>query len=184
MDDFSIINELIESSEIKLIKSDCKKLVKKFSKKSSKDLGVLAELVTILYVYEKYDDLLQAAELVADVEFTGNYTLWDNIVSIRLISIKVLKKLGKHEEANKVLKGLLPMLSPHLYVERRESLKLFDQNIEAAKRNNWSKEIMGWTLIKYEELLKFSEMPGFPINKWKLEREIKKMTEEVKVLLT
>ena len=55
MENLEIIELIMQKVTVKYIQRDCKKLLKHFSKKSSKDIGIVAELTTLLYAFGMYE---------------------------------------------------------------------------------------------------------------------------------
>lgn len=92
-----IIQSIMDTVEKKYVQSYCKKILKKCSFKSANDMQNLADLADWLYVYGYYEEVLKIAEIVKDVQFTGNYTLWDNIKlssNVRILGLE--KKLCQY----------------------------------------------------------------------------------------
>lgn len=47
----------------------------------------LSGLVIWLYVYNYYDEIISVCELIENVEFIGNYTLWDEFDTIYFLKL-------------------------------------------------------------------------------------------------
>ena len=56
--DLTIIEELRDSTNIKLIQSDCNRILKKLSIGSIKDLGKVKHLIDVLYICDLYEDAI------------------------------------------------------------------------------------------------------------------------------
>lgn len=178
--DLSIINEIATKCPEKVIQRNCKLINKKLSLKSSVDVGHVAELVTVLYICNMYDYAIKVCDLLNDAKFDGNYTLWDNVGSARLVKSRILRQLGKEDMANKVVDEIMAHEYPSLWSNQSQFLTLFDQNISEAKQIKSMRDIMSWQLIKCERMIRYAELPSFPLDKVKLNDEICKLATEIR----
>jgi hypothetical protein len=169
------VQEIMDKTGKKVIASNCKKILKKLSIKSSKDTGVVTELAVWLFVFEYYDYALQIVDIFNDVEFDGNYTLWANIANARLLKVRILRTGGKTDEANEVLNTILPYEHPELYVNQSKCLNLYARNIESCIQEGVSP--LGWQLLLLEKAIAFRELKGFPVSHEGLEKVIAEMIE-------
>ena len=64
-------------------------------------------------------------------------------------------------------------------MNQKKCLELYDSNIAEAKGRNSRTDIIGWSLIKLEMMVRFSEIPNFPIDKNQLNSDIEKMRSEL-----
>lgn len=177
-----IFLKIVGKYENKWVQRDCKKLIKKFSYKSEKDLGVLTELIVLMYIYNDCDSAIELHHMIENVKFTGNYNIWNNIRNAKWIIARIYRETGQDEENKKIVESLLPYEVKSLYDNQKEILKSYDRDISNAKERNSKREMIGWMLIKYEIMLRFIENPEFPIDKDGMNdeaTELKKMLREL-----
>lgn len=179
-----IIELIMQKVTVKYIQRDCKKLLKHFSKKSSKDIGVVAELTTLLYAFGLYEDALKVCDMIENMVFTGNYTIWTNVVNARLVAVRIHREVGNTEKSNELLRSISSTFDPSLYINQKKCLDLYDDNIRFAKERKDKANANSWLLLKYEFMIRFYEIPDFPIDKNNLNEEIEKTTQEVRKLLS
>ena len=170
-----IIQEILDKTDKKVIQSDCKKILKKLSFKSSKDTGWVTELAVWLYVFGYYDYAIAVANLFDTVEFDGNYTLWENIKGARLLKARILRERGKTREAEEAVQTLLPYEHPKLYKNASKDLDLYARNIESNIEVGVSPQ--GWQLVRLETAIKYRELKGFPMRPKVLEKIIAELIE-------
>ena len=78
-------------------------------------MGYLSGVVIWLYICEMYDEIFKIVELIKDVKFTGNYTLWDNFDTIYCFKARILRERGELEEAKEIINFVNQYRAPHLY---------------------------------------------------------------------
>lgn len=179
----SIFDDIEGKYNKKIIQRDCKKLKKKFSINSSKDLGILTELIVLLYIFGGYEDAIGLYKFIAEVPFDGNYTVWTQIVNGRLTVARIYNENGEFEKALRILDGILPTMKPELYLNQKMCLELYDSNINDAIERKSKRDIISWSLIKFEMMIRFAEIPDFPLDKETLNYEIKQMKIELKEII-
>ena len=64
---------------------------------------MLSELGYWLYVYGYNDEAVHVCELFDDIEFTGNYDIWNQADYAFCLKIRVLREKGKSEEIKEFL---------------------------------------------------------------------------------
>lgn len=173
------IQNIINSTDKKNIHYYCRKLLKKCSFKSTKDMRNLSGLVIWLYIYEMYDEIFNIVELIKDVKFTGNYTLWDEFDTIYCFKARVLRNRGELEEAREIIDFVNQYRAPHLYCNLvdwfNETLEI---NIRAAieEAHSKSREI-SWREVKLLCAVKWREAGQFPIPDDEFEKIIHEQIE-------
>lgn len=177
--DVKFIEKIRDKTSNKKIKSYCNKVIKKISFKSSKDMLNLATLTKLLYIFNNYDDVLEIANNVKSMEFTGDYTLWGEIVAIRTIEIRILREQKKNKEADDVLGTLIPHFNPSLYENQKELLKSYDRDIFLALKNGSKQSAISWQLIKLGLMIQYCETPDFPLDKKILNEDIIRLKSEL-----
>lgn len=176
----TIVNDIKEKSPEKIIQKCCKKIQKKLSMKSVKDIGNVTELVNVLYINGQREDAIKVCDLLKDLEFIGDYTIWENVKDARLMKAHILRELDRSEEADHIVNEIMKNEDKKVWNNQIKCLQLYDTNIEAAKERNAKKEIMGWRLIKFEMLIRFYELPNFPVNKMNIQKEILNLSKELR----
>lgn len=178
--DLSVIRDVETKHQQKKIKSNCKLILKKFNPKSASDLGCFAELVTLLYLHEAYEDAIRVCDLLNDIGFYGNYTAWDNVENTRLVKARILRKRGEEDGAVEILNTIMPFENKEIWTQQMQCLETYDTNIDEAKKRNSKKDIISWQLIKLEMLIRFTELPEFPVDKEKLDNEIEELSKALR----
>ena len=173
------IQNIMNSTDKKRIQSYCKKVLKKCSFKSVKDMKNLSGLVIWLYIYEMYDEIFNIVELIKDVKFTGNYTLWEEFDHIYCFKARILRESGKFQEAKEIIDFVNQYRFPHLYPN---GLKWFNEtletNIRAAIEEAHSKSAeISWREVKLECAIKYREAGQYPMTDDELEKVIHEQIE-------
>ena len=179
-----IIKTIKETTENRRIRSYCNKILKKLSLNSSLDVANVTELTVLLYVFDLYDEAVKVAEILDDLEFTGNYTIWNNAEPAKLIAVKILRQNGEYDRAEGIMEVIKPHLHPELYENQRDSLhEFYDRNMGIAEKHGWKAEARDYKLKKLEVMLYFSQIPDFPMDKQQLEKDIAALKAELKTIV-
>ena len=182
--DLTIIEELRDSTNIKLIQRYCNRILKKLSFRSKRDLDNVSLLIDVLYICDYYPEAISVLDILAGIEFMGNELLWDDVVSSRAVVMRIHQELGNTEEAEKLFGLIAPYLSPELY----ENLKGFvmesyKKDELVAIKYGWKSDIRDAKIMQLEKKIYFSVIPDFPIDKVELEKEIRELKAELKTLI-
>ena len=175
------IQNISDTIDKKEIQSLCKKILKKCSFKSAKDLENLSALALWLYVYGYCDETITVCDLISDVEFNGNYTLWDHIDVMLCIKARILRERKDKSAAKTIITFVNQYRHPELY---KNTLDWFnntlDTNIKNAIEQFHSKsQEISWRLVKLECAIKYREAGKYPMFDMKLDKIIK---EQIAVL--
>ncbi len=173
------IQNIMNSTDKKSIHYYGRRLLKKCSFKSSKDMGYLSGVVIWLYICEMYDEIFKIVELIKDVKFTGNYTLWDNFDTIYCFKARILRERGELEEAKEIINFVNQYRAPHLYCNLVDWFnKTLETNIRAAieEAHSKSREI-AWREVKLLCAVRYREAGQFPISDDELEKVIHEQIE-------
>lgn len=170
----NVIENIANNISKKPILSLCKKISKKCSFKSAKDLANLVDLATWLYIYGYNSDTLEICNLINDTTFNGNYTLWDNIDILYCIKARILRENNSLAEAKEIIDYVNQYRVPHLYENLVEWFTdTLDINIRNATEQFNSKSLaISWRLVKLQSAIKYKEAGNFPISNDKLEKTI------------
>lgn len=176
-----LIQSIMDTVDKKKVQSLCKKVLKKCSFKSANDMHNLSDLADWLYVYGCYEEVIKVAEIIKDVQFSGNYTLWDHIDSIYCIKARILRERGDMQEAQEIIEFVNQYRAPHLY---KNIVGWFngtlEENIKTAIETYHSKsEEYAWRIVKLDCALKYREAGLFPVSDEELERII---SEQIEIL--
>ncbi len=174
-----IIQNIMNTVDKKKVQSYCKKVLKKCSFKSFRDMQNLSGLVIWLYVYKYYDEAMMVCDIVRDVEFTGNYTVWDETDTILCFKARILRERGKIQEAQEIIIFVNQYRHPHLYPNIVDwFLNTLDENIKNGTEQFNSKAIeISWREVKLANAIKYREAGGFPVTDEKLEEIISEQIE-------
>lgn len=176
-----IIQNIMDTVDKKKVQSYCKKILKKCSFKSAKDMKNLTGLVIWLYVYEFYDEIINICELIKNVEFTGNHTLWNEFDTIHCFTARVLRKRGENQKAQDIIDFVNQYRNPKLYPNLVDWFQnTLDLNIKNAIEQFKSKaDEISWREVKLESAIKYREAGLFPLPNDKLEKII---SEQIEIL--
>lgn len=170
-----LIEYIMETVNKKCVQSNCKRILKKCSFKSSKDLNDVTELALWLYIYGFYDESIRVCDLIKDVPFTGNYTLWDNVDVALCIKARILREQGK-EESKEIIRLVNEHRHPELYINGLEWFtETLDKNIESNLKDNFKSAAREWRLIKLKFAIKYREAGEFPLSDEYFEDVIKEL---------
>ena len=127
------MEELIQNEiDKKKVQSLCKKILKKCSFNSERDLGNITDLATWLYIYGEEDKAVKVCELLENMEFTGNYNLWDAVDMTQCLKARICRFLTAHMTVRQIHYGLI--------FERKSQCRYFIinriQEKEKGKKNN------------------------------------------------
>lgn len=124
--DFSPVARAMERCPKKVIQRTGKTILKKagfsedepkknFSFKAMKDVGLIYKLSAYLFVFEEYQLCYDICSLLDEVQFTGNYGLWDYVSYCRTMKCAICKMNGDEESAVGILSTVVPHEAPELY---------------------------------------------------------------------
>ena len=168
-----LFEKISEKYENKRIKRDCKALMKKCSVKSSRDMNTLVELIDLMYIYQDFEMAVELYHIIEKVEFTGNYTIYDEILYAKWTIVRIYRETNQTEKYE----------NEALYDNRKAGLKLYDEHIKNARDLKAKQSMIGWMLVKYKIMIKCFENPKFPIDKIQLDKEIVEMEMKLKNIL-
>lgn len=60
-------------------------------------------MVVWLYIYDHYDEAIEVCDIIKDVPFTGNHTLWDNIDGALCVKARILRERGDIEQWQEII---------------------------------------------------------------------------------
>lgn len=181
--DLSIIDDIKGKYTQKIIKRNCNRILKKCSPKSSVDLSYILELTTVLYTLGAYEDVIKVSNILDDISFDGNYTLWSNVRKTRLIKYKVLQDKGLKKEAQDILDTIMRFEHMELWENQIEILEICDVNIAEAQKYGLKREELFQKIFRIGEMIRFLSLPGFPIKKNKITSELTDAIIDLRSLL-
>lgn len=176
-----LIEKIMATVEKKKVQSACRKILKKCSFKSSRDLVNITDLATWLYIYEYYDEAIAVCDLLKEFEFTGNYTLWDNADNALCLKARILREQGIAEGREDILEKVNEHRHPELYGNSvdwyRETLNI---NIKSEDNLNPKRIYDGWRLVKLKFAIRYREAGGHPISDEEFEADIQELVGVLK----
>jgi hypothetical protein len=98
----NLFDEIMENCNHKKVMILCKKLGRKLSFKSGKDVENLCHLIYWLYILDKKELAKRCIELTHNIPFDQNYNVWDFLHSIWGLEIRLLFEEGKNKDAEKI----------------------------------------------------------------------------------
>lgn len=126
-----LIQNIMDTVNKRGVRSNCKKILKKCSMKSAKDTGFITELAIWLYVYDCVKEAVTVCDLLKNIEFNGNYTLWSNIDHALCLKARIIREEGKTAESNALIDYVNQYRNPELYQNTVDwFLNTLDKNIQ------------------------------------------------------
>ena len=173
-----IIQSIIDTVDKKKVQSLCKKVLKKCSFKSANDMNNLLRLANWLYVYGYCDEAIKVCDLVRDIQFNGNYTVWSVIDSLHCQKARILRERGEVQEAKEIVDFVNKYRSPELYKNIVDwFLNTLDTNIRVGIEINSKSSEYQWRIAKMNCAIKYKEAGQFPVSDEELERIIREQIE-------
>lgn len=176
----TLIQRIQNTCDKKQVQSCCKKILKKMSFKSGTDIGNLEDLAFWLYIYGRIEAALAVCDLVRDVPFTGNYSLWDRVDTTLCLKARILRESGCEQEAGSLIEFINQYRHPALY---RNIVPWFTQripeNIQSAMSRGSKAGVRDWRLNYLRNAVRYLEPGGFPLPDDTLERVIADMCHEL-----
>lgn len=168
----------------KRIDSLSKKILKKMSFKSSKDLENMVELCYWLYIYGYTDQLTKLYPTILALSFSGNWDIWTWIESILSLIYYISSKditaqtyaklaLDKIMQAKNDDENIIKRCDGILLVEFEEKVQLYSQS-------NKKSNLRNWLCYEMQELVLIYSLGGS--EKYPLEK-IRTRVEEIKGIL-
>lgn len=102
-----LFEKISEKYENKRIKRDCKALMKKCSAKSSRDMNTLVELIDLMYIYQDFEMAVELYHIIEKVEFTGNYTIYDEISYAKWTIVRIYRETNQTEKYEQLLNSVM-----------------------------------------------------------------------------
>ena len=172
------IKRIEASIDRKKVQSLCKKILKKCSFRSTSDLSNITELASWLYVYGYNDEAIAVCDLLKDLEFTGNYSLWDKADYTMCLKARILREQGQLTESKELTDKVNKHRHPELYGNSvnwyRDTL---NKNINSDSGINTK---TGWLLTKFMYAVRYKEAGRHPIPDEEFEKDISELIDVLK----
>ena len=178
-----LFEQILNDCDKKRVQRDCRRLIKKCSFKSAVDMATLTELVLLMYLFRDYDRVEQLVRVTQDVAFTGNWSIWDEILYARWVVARMERELGHEDRAVQLVGSLMEYEDRARYPNRMSGLALYDEHIAGAKERGEKASMIGWMLVKYKVLIRTVENPTFPVSRAGLNDEISALEEKMRILI-
>lgn len=176
-----LIERIMGTVEKKKVQGLCKKILKKCSFKSKVDLSNVISLALWLYVYECFDDAIAVCDLLTDLEFTGDYTLWDYTDYALCLKARIMREQGNFEGREMLLQKVNEHRHPELYANLLDWYKTtLNKNIASDDEYHSPKTYAGWRLVKLRFAIQHKEAGGYPISDEEFENDIQEMIHVLK----
>lgn len=162
----------------KKVQSLCKKIIKKCSFKSNSDLSNVTELASWLYIYGHYDEAIAVCDLLKDMEFTGNYSLWDKADYAMCLKARILREQGQPAEREELIDKVNEHRHPELY---GNSVNWYRDTLN--KNINSDSGIMtktSWMMTKLINAIRYREAGGHPIPDEEFDKDIGELIDVLK----
>lgn len=174
------IQNIIDIVDKKKVQSYCKKILKKCSFTSANDLNNVLALANWLYVYGYYDEAIKVCNLVKNVSFSGNYTVWSIIDSLHCQKARILRSRGDIQKAKEIIDFINKYRSPDLYPNIVDwFLNTLDTNIRVGIDIKSKSSEYQWRIAKLNCAIKYREAGQSPVSDEEMERII---SEQIEIL--
>ena len=146
-----------EREENKLLQRLKKKAAKSFSFTRMSGLYDSHDLARHLYLSGRTDEALEVCELLAQVEFSGNFNVWSPVETTLALYARILKERGRASDAVKVM----DRVRAAGFVEARLSGDLLsDDEIRSAAAEGDRTSEAGYRCAQLSELCFMKELGG------------------------
>jgi len=167
-----------DTAQNKKVISLAKKLGKKFSLKSGKDLENLTHLCYWLYVYGQPEKSALCCGIVDQIPFTNNFDIWTWVESIIALKMRILREQGENDKVEEYRPKLLISYEGEDKTLREilNGSLLYDENIKSNADDGDEKGANAWRFLQIVQLCIMRELGGskkYPIEK--LDKEIDRL---------
>lgn len=164
----------------KNVQGCCKRILKKCSFKSSNDLSNVKQLAFWLYIYGYYDEAIAVCDLLKDMEFTGNYRIWDNADNAMCLKARILREQGRLPEREELLKRVNEHRHPELYKNLVDWYRgTLNENINS---DSSTLGPLSWMMTKLMFAIRYREAGGHPISDEEFENDISELMNVLKAV--
>ena len=176
-----IIENIMGTVNKKKVQSLCKKILKKCSFKSKNDLVNVSDLATWLYIYEYYDEAIAVCDLLLDLEFTGNYTIWWYADYTACLKARILREKNITDSRKELLERVKKHRHPDLYINGVDWYRItVNKNIQSDDDYSPNRINDGWRMEKLEHAIMYREAGSHPIPDEEFEADIKEIIDLLK----
>ena len=176
-----LLEKIVLTVEKKKVQSLCKKILKKCSFKSRTDLQNVINLAIWLYIYEYFDYAVAVCDIITDLEFTGNYTLWDYTDNALCLKARILREQGNLTDREELIQKVNEHRHPELYANLLDWYRgTLNENIKSDDEYRSKKINDGWRLVKLKFAIRYKEAGGYPISDEEFENDIQEIVNLLK----
>jgi hypothetical protein len=193
----NIFENIMSNCHHKKVQSLCKKLIKKLSFNSGKDIENLCHLIYWLYIFGNVEEAKKCINLTHEIEFTQNYNIWTFIHLIWGLEIRILRQEGNNKLADDIAEKMDKQLKMPTEIEtpekaeirenrrrKRIDIKIESNETEIAEclRGNDIKTANEYRFVGIMGLIGTMETGFFPElnkNREKIEEIIKEYVKEI-----
>ena len=167
------IAKIMSLVDKKKVQSLCKKILKKCSFKSTKDLGNITDLATWLYIYGYSDIAITVCDFLTNYDFTGNYSLWSYVDYSLCLKARILREKKLTESREQLISKIMKHRHPELYVNLVDWYRVtLNQNIKNDDKYYPKTINYGGRLRKMCFAIQYNETGDFPISTEEFETDI------------
>jgi hypothetical protein len=120
----NIFENIMSNCNHKNVQSLCKKLIKKLSFNSGKDMENLCHLIYWLYILGDIETAKECINLTREIEFTQNYNIWTFIHLIWGLEIRILRQEGNNKLAGEIAEKMDKQLKMPAKIETPEKAEI------------------------------------------------------------
>ena len=176
-----IIERIANAVDKKKVQSLCKKILKKCDLKTQGSLVNVSDLAVWLYIYGYLKEAVAICDIIGNLEFTGNYTLWNYTDNALCLKARIMREqgncIGREMILQKVNEHRHPELYPNLVDWYRVTL---NENIKSDDEYHPKRINDGWRIIKLKFAIRYKEAGGHPIPDEEFENDIQEIKDILK----
>lgn len=178
-----VIERIMNSVDRKKVQSCCKMILKKCSFKSKNDLANVTNLATWLYIYGYYEEAIGVCDLLREIEFAGNYSIWWEVEYALCLKARILREQGILKDREKLLEKINEHRHPELYENGVDWYRTtLNENICGEVEDSPRTLGYGWRIIKIKHAIGDREAGGNPIPDEEFDNDIREIVDILKQL--
>lgn len=171
-----IIEKIANTIDKKKVQSLCKKILKKCNLKAQGDLSNVVNLAVWLYIYGYLEEAVEICDIIGDLEFTGNYTLWDYTDIVLCLKARIMREQENYDGRDMILQKVNEHRHPELYPNLVDWYRVtVNENIKSDDEYHPKKIYDGWRIIKLKFAIRYLEAGGHPISDEEFENDIQEI---------
>ena len=173
--------ELIESEcRIRKIQTLCRQIRKRFRVDSNNDMLKVWKLISTLYVFDYIDFCQMLIRPIESIKFNNDYDIWHKVCELICLNSRIYRYKNMMDDSKLCLQIIMAkeIEGKNLWSAQKEGTYDIDHHIRIAVENqqlysiNSTQDIIYLKTLKMMHLIRYIELPDFPIDKNDANNEI------------